>query len=257
MSPHYYLFLTLYSLLVLPLTAGLLKRLKLWRENYRGEQVLTAFGLYFFLVLIPFLYFLFPLNWPWLLFLMAAAGTGLLDDLYGEGEHGGLRGHLSLLLEQGRLTTGSLKLIIISLAAIFPALESGLFFLLSWPLLLMSTNFINLLDLRPGRALKVFFLALFLLLITVGVPLFLLASLIPLLLYFEYDLRGEAMLGDTGSNLLGALLGLAFIQALSFWQQIVTLLALALIQIYAEASSLSALIERYPLLRLLDGWGRE
>jgi UDP-GlcNAc:undecaprenyl-phosphate/decaprenyl-phosphate GlcNAc-1-phosphate transferase len=125
--------------------------------------------------------------------------------------------------------------------------------------LVLATNVFNLLDLRPGRTLKAF-VALgagvvigsgeLRTLWTVG----LLAG--PALVAGAYDLRERAMLGDTGSNLIGALAGLLLVLTLSETGQLVALGVLLAITVYGEMRSISALIERTPGLRELDSWGR-
>ncbi len=78
----------------------------------------------------------------------------------------------------------------------------------------------------------------------------------PALVAGAYDLRERAMLGDTGSNLLGALAGLWLVLTLSGTGQLIALGLLAAITVYGELRSISALIERTPGLRELDSWGR-
>ena len=80
-------------------------------------------------------------------------------------------------------------------------------------LLLLTTNLFNLLDLRPGRVEKAF--AALLAGLCVGAwtvaPLDLLGIFIgPVLVGFAFTLRERAMLGDTGSNLIGALAGISY-----------------------------------------------
>ena len=75
---------------------------------------------------------------------------------------------------------------------------------------MLATNLFNLLDLRPGRSVKAFVL------LGAGADLgawdlepFKALGLFvgPVLVAGLYDLRERAMLGDTGSNLVGALAG--------------------------------------------------
>ena len=60
-----------------------------------------------------------------------------------------------------------------------------------------SANLLNQLDTKPGRALKAYIGAAF----ALDAPLGLAVLLLP------YDLRERVMMGDAGSNALGALLG--------------------------------------------------
>jgi UDP-N-acetylmuramyl pentapeptide phosphotransferase/UDP-N-acetylglucosamine-1-phosphate transferase len=64
------------------------------------------------------------------------------------------------------------------------------------------------------------------------------------------------MLGDTGSNLVGALAGLWLVLTLSTTGLVVSALVLAGITAYGEFRSLNALVERAPVLKHLDSIGR-
>jgi hypothetical protein len=131
--------------------------------------------------------------------------------------------------------------------------------LLAAAVLVLATNVFNLLDLRPGRSGKVFVL--------LGVGLTLGAWELrplwdiglfagPALVACAYDLRERAMLGDTGANLLGALAGLWLVLTVSETGQLIALAVLAIVTVYGELRSISALVERTPGLRELDSWGR-
>jgi hypothetical protein len=131
--------------------------------------------------------------------------------------------------------------------------------LLAAAVLVLATNVFNLLDLRPGRSTKAFVLLGAGL--TIGStdlgPLWSLGLFAaPALVAGLYDLRERAMLGDTGANLLGALAGLWLVLTLSGTGQLVALALLAVITLYGELRSISELVERVPVLRELDSWGR-
>ena len=82
---------------------------------------------------------------------------------------------------------------------------------------MLATNLFNLLDLRPGRVEKVFvaLLAGLCLGAWTAHPLELLGIFIgPVLVVGVFTLRERAMLGDTGSNLVGALAGVAMLVTL-------------------------------------------
>ncbi len=78
----------------------------------------------------------------------------------------------------------------------------------------------------------------------------------PALVAGAYDLRERAMLGDTGANLLGALAGLWLVLTLSAVGQAVALGLLAAVYALRRAAVDLELVERMPLLRELDSWGR-
>jgi UDP-GlcNAc:undecaprenyl-phosphate/decaprenyl-phosphate GlcNAc-1-phosphate transferase len=188
------------------------------------------------------------------------AFLGLLDDVLAA-EPRGWRGHGAAVLGGG-ISTGALKAAgSLGLAAY--AL-SGLGYgdgeyVLAVLVLTLATNLFNLLDLRPGRSFKVFVVLGAAL--TVGAwdldPLAALGLFVgPVLLLGVYDVRERAMLGDTGSNLIGGLAGLWLVLTLDTTGQAIALAVLLAVTIYGEFRSISALIERTPLLRQLDSLGR-
>jgi UDP-N-acetylmuramyl pentapeptide phosphotransferase/UDP-N-acetylglucosamine-1-phosphate transferase len=193
-------------------------------------------------------------------YVLGVAFLGLVDDTLG-GEPRGWRGHGRAVLQM-QLSTGALKaagsLGLALYATTYVGLSTG-GWLLASAVLVLATNVFNLLDLRPGRSTKVFVL--------LGVGLTLGAASVralwtlglfvgPALIAGVYDLRERAMLGDTGANLLGALAGLWLVFSLSETGQIVALAALVVITVYGELRSITKLVERMPLLRELDSWGR-
>jgi hypothetical protein len=165
----------------------------------------------------------------------AIAAIGLADDLW-SGPERGFRAHL----RSGR-TTGVLKLIgipavgLIATRRVSGALLVGL-----------AANVLNQLDTRPGRALKAYLAA--------AVPLEAPVGIAVLLL--PYDLREMAMLGDAGSNALGALLGLNSVERFTERGRWVAIGALAGLTILGERTSIGALIERTPGLAWIDRLGR-
>jgi UDP-N-acetylmuramyl pentapeptide phosphotransferase/UDP-N-acetylglucosamine-1-phosphate transferase len=64
------------------------------------------------------------------------------------------------------------------------------------------------------------------------------------------------MLGDTGSNAIGALAGLWMVLTLDTNGQLIALIVLVAINIFGEFRSISAIIEKAPGLRHLDSIGR-
>jgi hypothetical protein len=72
-----------------------------------------------------------------------------------------------------------------------------------------------------------------------------------------YDLREMAMLGDSGSNALGALLGLTSVDRFTGRSRWLAIGALAGLNLLGELRSLGELIERSPVLGALDRLGRQ
>ncbi|MGI9110729.1 MAG: glycosyltransferase [Gaiellaceae bacterium] len=165
---------------------------------------------------------------------------GLADDLW-SGEERGFHAHLS----SGR-TTGVLKLLGIPAYALLRTRS------LSGALLVaLSANVVNQLDTRPGRALKVFALG-SLALNDASRRATALAVLLA-----SYDLREMAMLGDSGSNALGAVLGFGSVERFSRRQRWSAVAALAGLTLLGERRSLGTLIERRSPFRELDALGRQ
>jgi UDP-N-acetylmuramyl pentapeptide phosphotransferase/UDP-N-acetylglucosamine-1-phosphate transferase len=188
------------------------------------------------------------------------AALGLLDDALG-GSPRGWRGHGAAAL-RGSVSTGALKAAG-SLGLALYALSGRGYgdgeYLLATGVLVLFTNLFNLLDLRPGRSVKAF--ALLGAGLTLGAwdidPLWSLGLFAgAVLVVGVFDVRERAMLGDTGSNLIGALAGLWVVLALGTTGQAIALAVAALITIYGEFRSISALVEKTPLLRQLDSLGR-
>jgi len=165
----------------------------------------------------------------------AIAAIGLADDLW-SGPERGFRSHL-----RAGGTTGVLKLVAIPLVGLLATRK------LSGALLVgLAANALNQLDTKPGRALKAYLAAA----LAVDAPLRAAVLLAP------YDLREMAMLGDAGSNALGALLGLSSVERFTERGRWAAIGALAGLTLLGERRSLGALIERTPGLREFDALGR-
>ena len=270
-------------------------------KNYAGRTVAYGLGLVwlFFalgaLILNVFLkktiLMLCPLvQLPVIVLILVSLVLGFIDDVYGSSASRGFKGHLKSLA-RGKLTTGGLKLFGISAACflvavlmtptlngmalygvnttlpwnahtLLPALGYGV---LAGAGIALTSNFLNLCDLRPGRALKVYFL-----LAAIGLGIFAvvndvivvvlmaLIALIPFGAVIGYDLRELGMLGDTGANPFGIAAGCLIVfglgtnyVALAFYVVIMLLLNLA-----SEKVSFSQLISSNKFLSKVDNLGR-
>jgi hypothetical protein len=201
----------------------------------------------------------------WITFLLGVAFLGFLDDALGRGERTesprGWRGHARALRE-GRLSTGAIKAIGALALAAYVVSGRGLEsfrYLADVALLILTTNLFNLVDLRPGRAEKA------LVLLGLGLclgawtaqPIELLGVFLgPVLVGAYFTLREKAMLGDTGSNLVGAIGGVWLLTNLDETARLIALAVVAALTVYGEYRSISRTIERVPPLRLLDSLGR-
>jgi hypothetical protein len=170
----------------------------------------------------------------------AIAAVGLADDLW-SGPERGLAAHL----RSGR-TTGMLKLVAIPAVALLAtrsvsgALAVGL-----------AANALNQLDTKPGRALKAYLLAAATLRgRTVGRYAPVAVLLCP------YDLRERGMLGDAGSNALGAVIGLELVARLDARGRWTAVGILAGLNLLGERLSFGQAIERIPVLASADRLGR-
>lgn len=195
-------------------------------------------------------------------FVLGVAALGLFDDAY-SGASRGWRGH-GAAVASGQFPTGALKAVgTLGLAA---AVAGGLTgddelgrYLLAVAVLVLATNLFNIVDLRPGRAVKAFVLLLTALVIAKGTALLEAVGAYAgaILVTGIYDLRERGMLGDTGSNLVGAVAGVALVLTVTSATGLaITAAVLAAITVYGEFRSLSALVDRAPGLRHLDSLGR-
>lgn len=254
-----------------------LRRVGLVRENWRGCAVAFPSGALLvacaLVALLPLallddradLDLLDPELRRWIVYVLGVAMLGLFDDALGRaGEQGsprGWRGHVRAMLA-GRFSTGAIKAVGALALAAYAVSGRGreeLDYLADLALLLLATNLFNLLDLRPGRVEKAFFVLIAGLCLGAWTlePLELLGIFIgPVAVGARFTLRERAMLGDTGSNLIGAVAGVSLLVTLDETARLVALALVAAVNLYGEFRSISALIERVPLLRHLDSLGR-
>lgn len=198
------------------------------------------------------------------LVLYACLGFGFLgfvDDVLG-GEDRGFAGHVRALAS-GRLTTGMLKLLgggaLGLVLAAEPGFVTGKRLVADALLIALAANLANLLDRAPGRAIKWSLVAYLPIAVSagtgaVGVALAPVAG--GTLGLLPEDLRERLMLGDTGANVLGGLLGLGVVLSVDRGTRNVVLVGLVLLNLAAELVSFSRLIETVPPLRWFDRLGR-
>jgi len=193
---------------------------------------------------------------------IAAGGAvcaGRYDDRYGDRSAKGFAGHLGALAG-GRVGTGAVKVFgigasgLVAGALVAPNSTDGV---LVGAVVAGTANLVNLLDLRPGRALKAVLLAGLPLLSRPGSggdllagPLGAAAALLPA------DLAERTMLGDAGANGLGALLGVGLAVGAGRRRLGMLLLLLTGLTAASEVVSFSAVIDRVRPLRRLDRLGR-
>lgn len=235
---------------------------------------------------------------------VVALGTfaaGIVDDALGGSAEKGFSGHVRALF-RGRLTTGLFKLkfigIISLLAAWYAANEflgsvgseqgslGGLdylaYVLFGGVAIALTANFANLMDLRPGRALKAYgvlamcgavaqFVSIIVasagtvvfggqVLLTHGLAMLVAVFAIlmgPAIAAWPYDVGERAMLGDAGANPAGAIVGFVIVASLPTIGVIVFALLMLALNLASERWSFSAVIEKNRVLSWLDSLGRE
>ncbi|BCJ57072.1 hypothetical protein Jiend_04940 [Micromonospora endophytica] len=209
---------------------------------------------------------------------LGAGAVGLYDDVVGarpeQKADKGFAGHLAAL-RQGRVTAGLVKVVGVGAAGLCAAtllagdsrvaahrgrrrqgpLGRGVDVLLGAGVVAGTANLLNLLDLRPGRALKSGVL--------LGAPLAggetggiaagavgAAAGLLPA------DLAEDVMIGDSGANALGAVLGVALAARTGPVGRAGLLAVLAGLTAASEKVSFTRVIADTPGLRELDALGR-
>lgn len=229
---------------------------------------------------------------------LVAFALGFIDDAYGSDAARGFKGHLTAMFK-GQLTTGGMKLVGIGLASLvvavmmgqvspwgsfaqadgFSAVIRGGAILLAGASVALTSNLFNLLDLRPGRALKAYGLLIPVAVVSAAVGLghgpgvewlgvrgvgpvafdaaaLLLFLIGPMAAVWRFDLGEVGMLGDAGANPMGATIGLLIISGLPLWGLIVWTLFVLAANLASERVSFSAVIAKNALLRRIDGLGR-
>jgi hypothetical protein len=264
-------------------------------ENYRGHRVAVGLGLVWIVWAIGLLAVGFidsvyatlfsaegtPLLGDFsvdvlpLLLVVGTLALGMADDAFGSSAEKGFRGHLSALFH-GRLTTGALKLLGIGLLAAVStvpdlgAADESLWAVAGlWALqvlaIALTANLLNLLDLRPGRALKAYSLLAFAGCVFIAavsdwmvVPCVALILFGPVVATWAPDLGERGMLGDAGANAAGVLAGwLLATTFVEWWWALATYVVVVLaLNVASERASFSSVIEATPFLRWLDGIGR-
>lgn len=213
---------------------------------------------------------------------IGAYALGLLDDTHGDRSRSGLREHLGAL-SRGELTTGALKLLGIGALALVQtsslAFDNGIGVtgvVLTWVLAAVvvaaSANTVNLMDLRPARALKAYGLLAVLACASLALDPrqgwasaaegWLASAMLgvlllgPLAAVWTLDAGERAMLGDAGANAAGALAGYMLALALPLPMLAIAAVALVALNLAAERVSFSAIIEGNRVLAWADGLGR-
>jgi UDP-N-acetylmuramyl pentapeptide phosphotransferase/UDP-N-acetylglucosamine-1-phosphate transferase len=245
------------------------------RTNYRGHTLATAGGLFIILTVLVIdagrsvlgamgVGSETGLTQARLAVLFAVFGfgfLGMIDDLAAVGEDRGFKGHLGALRE-GRVTTGLLKLVGGAAVAVVivatPGFKSGRTLIVDAALIALAANLGNLLDRAPGRTIKFGLVAYVPIAIAIGTaPIGIAAAPVmgASLGLLPDDLRERLMLGDTGANVIGAVLGLSVVLGSRESIRLVVMLVLLALNVGAELVSFSKVIDAVPPLRWFDRLG--
>ncbi|MEP6696994.1 MAG: hypothetical protein ABJA34_08975 [Pseudonocardiales bacterium] len=189
---------------------------------------------------------------------LAAGALGSYDDLApAHPGDKGFRGHLSAATE-GRLSGGLAKLVGVGAAGLLAgrAVAAGpIDTLVTGGVIAGTANLVNLVDLRPGRALKAALL--------LGLPLLagpagdiLAGPMGAAAAALPDDLAEHAMLGDAGANAIGAIVGLGLAASTGRAGRAGLLAVLLALTGASERISFTGVIERTRVLREIDALGR-
>lgn len=235
--------------------------------NYEGKNIINAGGIVILpAIMIPLLLYrgIVAYRLLLLIFLVGIVALGLIDDLMGEKGCKGFRGHFTALCKEKKITTGFLKALGGFSLAMFAAAGGGSIQGIDWfvraGVLALFANLFNLLDTRPGLAIKAFYLvSLGFLFSGVGAYNLILLLWAVLFIYLPWELSRKIMLGDTGAYLLGGALGFISVFSFSARALYVILALLMLLHLLLERYSLSCLLDRGVLLQfygVMSKWRR-
>lgn len=270
----YFLVSCLVSILILLWSRDLARGDSLVRTNYAGRRIPTSAGLLFLPIsILGFVTDAFrvgigeggnPYTYSFTILTCSMCFLGFLDDMVGSRSSRGFKGHLTSFFK-GKATSGFAKASIgffVSMAvSIHFSRNIGEVFLNTF-LIALAANLFNLLDVMPGRALKVFLPSLAgLIALNWELGDFLVPQMLAIggvaLVLFVGDIKEWFMIGDSGSNVLGAVVGLGIVIGASFWWKLALMLIFFLLNLLSEKFSFSRIISGNRALNWLDNLGRK
>lgn len=257
------------TLTSVPMVSKMLEKSDMIRANYKGDMIPVGLGLVFIPTLIINSVILIYSNivpekiimiYMLLFASISMSFVGIIDDSLGNRGVTGLLGHFKALFK-GTLTTGAFKALLggfVGLTIAVTISKSIPNIIVATLVVALSTNMMNLFDLRPGRAIKVYtILAIIIFIASAKFQREVMMLILPAVLaYFYFDLRALTMMGDAGSNVLGVSLGVFIVSSFGLAVQVVCLILLVLIHILTEKFSLTKIIENNKFLNYLDRLGR-
>ena len=257
------------TLLSIPMISKMLENSGMIRENYRGDMIPVGLGLVFIPTLVINSIILIYSNivpekiimiYMLLFASIAMSFVGIIDDSLGNRGVTGLMGHFKALFK-GSLTTGAFKALLggfVGLTLAVTLSKSIPNIIVATLVVALSTNMMNLFDLRPGRAIKAYvILAIIIFLASAKFNREVMMLIVPAVLaYFYFDLRALTMMGDAGSNVLGVSIGVFIVSSFDLPVQLVSLVLLVAIHVLTEKFSLTKIIENNKFLNYVDKLGR-
>ena len=257
------------TLTSVPMISKMLEKSDMIRANYKGDMIPVGLGLVFIPTLIINSVILIYSNivpekiimiYMLLFASISMSFVGIIDDSLGNRGVTGLLGHFKALFK-GTLTTGAFKALLggfVGLTIAVTISKSIPNIIVATLVVALSTNMMNLFDLRPGRAIKVYtILAIIIFIASAKFQREVMMLILPAVLaYFYFDLRALTMMGDAGSNVLGVSLGVFIVSSFGLAVQVVCLILLVLIHILTEKFSLTKIIENNKFSNYLDRLGR-
>ena len=260
---------------MIPLFKSMLVNSNVIRPNYKNEMIPVGMGIVFLPMMIINSIILgyitmntiwavgstsyLNMNTVWLLCLalyifsmVCMFFAGALDDLIGNRRVSGLK---------GELTTGGFKALFggfVGLVVSVCISNDIVDIIVNTLIIALSTNLMNLFDLRPGRAIKAYLVIMIPIYITLtgyikALPLLILPNV---LAYFNTDLKARGMMGDTGSNVLGISIGVLMAFGYGIKVRVAWLVFLVLMHLITEKFSLTKIIEKNKVLKFIDDLGR-
>ena len=239
------------------------------KENYRQYKISVLGGIVLLasilasssiIFLIPKFSDSYENSFALLFIVTGFAFVGLLDDLVGDKSKQGFKGHLSELI-RGRVTTGTLKLFgapLVALIALSSQIEARgyLWVLVDVVAISLVANLFNLLDLSPGRTSKYAIVTLLVIAFAADTNEMIFMFLGVIFASLIGDLREKYMLGDCGSNVIGAIVGYFLIDSLDNSGAIILILISLTLNLASEFVSFSKIIQKIWPLKMFDFFGQ-